>query len=708
MSPAPVPKPANAGPGNAAVADTKSTFANVRNGPGTTYTDIGDIRDKTLVRYYPASNQSGWVWVEQFTTAGWVSTSVVNFNEVDAEPPTDFPPTPYDGRVLIWHWKGQVVSEQTIAQIAANVKKNTPNVTGLLVKVGDGSAWQGDFDSGDMAVNGPSDIARWVQTLAQFGLEFHAWSVLKGVEIDGEADIIIKTCNVPGVKSFILDVEPFENYWEVGPEPIRPLMTKVRQGVPPNYHIGMAVDPRRAHYKTVFPDEWFPFVDSIHTMNYWRTFRRTVHDTFAESVEVWGGFGKPLIPILQGASASVTEQKRAVSLATTKYEMRGLTWWRYGVISQWDAVNIPVEPPETNEPGDTPPPNTVFGQEVLIFPGEDGYRSGTYTGQQEFKAAAGAFGWTYFYTSTEPTTSKVWVEYKTILPTDGLYEISAFIPARHATTKKARYKVHGMRGTNTEVIIDLNQSIYRNEWVPLGIFDLVKNQTNAGKVFLNDVTGESGREIAFDALRLRQLIRVETDDDDVVVDPGIPVADGFDPPVGTAQERAGSINTSNNYWFGEWRDATGFGRDTVPGYISSQRAYHTGADLNWRFGNADIGRPVYASASGQVIYQASLRPWGNLTIIRHDPLFTATGPVYYTRYGHMQNVRVKVGQRVERGQQIGEIGTGGGNWIAHLHFDVVRGTMLENKPGDWPRLDISRLERDYIEPRTFIINHRPR
>ncbi|RMG77474.1 MAG: hypothetical protein D6711_01510 [Chloroflexi bacterium] len=707
-----VPKPANAGTGQAAVIDTRSTFVNVRSGPGTNYNDIGDILDKTLVTYYPDSLQNGWVWVEQFNLGGWVATSVATFNNTTVDPPKDFPPTPYDGGVSVFYWKGQAVSENTIDELAQNLQRRAPNVKHLFVKVADGNAWQGNFDTKTaMAVNSPVDVKKWVDTLAKYGINFHAWAVLKGVDITGEASIIKQTCNVPGVKSFILDIEPYEHYWEVGPEPIAPLMQDVRAGIPNGFHISMAVDPRRTHYKSVFPEEWRPYVDSVHTQSYWRTFRRSPEDVLAETYEVWGGFGKPVIPILQGASDNIQEQKHAVAIATTKHHAKSVSWWRYGVISAWDAMNVPImiDTPITEPTEPENPPQTGFGKEVVIFPGKAGYRSGTYTGKQEFTEFEGAYGWKPYYTTTEPTTSKVWAEWKTALPEDGIYQISVFIPARHATTKKARYKIHGIRGTNTEVIVDINQSIHRNEWVPLGIFDLVKNQENAGKVFLNDVTGETGKEIAFDAIRLRQIIPIPADPEpDPVVIPDVPVADGFDAPVGTAEERAGAINTGSNFWFKEWRDATGFGRNTASSYIANFGAYHTGVDLNWRFGNADIGQPVYAAASGTVIYQANVKFWGNVTVIRHDPLYTATGPVYYTRYGHMQNVIVKVGDRVARGQQIGEVGTGGGRFTAHLHYDVVRTAIMETKPTDWPKMDIERLLRDYVDPLEFTVNNRPK
>ncbi|HRF94431.1 MAG TPA: M23 family metallopeptidase, partial [Aggregatilineales bacterium] len=93
----------------------------------------------------------------------------------------------------------------------------------------------------------------------------------------------------------------------------------------------------------------------------------------------------------------------------------------------------------------------------------------------------------------------------------------------------------------------------------------------------------------------------------------------------------------------------------------------------------------------------------------HDPLRTPDGAIYYSRYGHMQNVVVKVGDRVTRGQKIGEVGKA--LTIpnpAHLHFDIVRTTALERYAGDWPAMDLARLERDYVDPLEFIRNNRPK
>ena len=711
MSLTPVPKPSNAGEGKPAIAKTSANYVNLRTGPGTNYDDIGDILNNTIVLYYPESQtSSGWVWLEQYgSAAGWVATSVIEFASVD-ESGVDATPTPYDGNSGIWFWKGEVIPETTIAQYAENMKRLAPNLKGIWVKVGDGSSWQGQFDrgGGEMAVNGPADVDRWVSVLSQYGLEFHAWCVLKGVDIDGEGEIITQTCLRNGVKSMILDVEPYEHYWEAGREPIRPLMTRVRQAVGGDFHIGLGVDPRQWHYSSIFPDEWFPFVNSVHMMCYWKTFRRAPVDVLEEAYRVWGGYGRPLIPILQG-DAAVEDQREAHAIATQRFRAKALSWWRYGVIDRWDAVNTPIDLGSSTptDPTEQAPPGTQYGAEQIIFPGRSGHRKGTYTGQEEFIPFDNTFGWESFYTSTEPTTSKVWSEWKTDLTVSGVYQISVFVPARHASSKKARYKIHGIKGTTTEVIVDINQSIHSNEWVSLGVFDLVKGAPNAGKVFLNDVTGESGREIAFDAVRLRQIVQLEEEPKEDPPSGAIPeiingvyVADGYDSPVGSVAERK-----DDRLWPPGWADASPFGRLYFVG--TAREAYHTGADLNWGRPYEDKGMPIYAVASGVVVSASRLRVWGNVIVIRHDPLKSPTGKVIYARYAHVQNIKVSAGQRVKRGDLIAEISDAFGTLVPHLHFDLSPTTVLESNPADWPGKSSTRIFRDYIDPLDFIKENRP-
>ena len=78
-----------------------------------------------------------------------------------------------------------------------------------------------------------------------------------------------------------------------------------------------------------------------------------------------------------------------------------------------------------------------------------------------------------------------------------------------------------------------------------------------------------------------------------------------------------------------------------------------------------IGDPVYASASGRVVYSGTgLRGFGKLVIIKHNQ-------TYLSAYAHNSNIFVKEGQNVARGQKIAEIGNTDSPQ-AKLHFEIRR------------------------------------
>lgn len=701
--PTPVAKPSTSGQGQLAIARTPSPYVNLRNGPGTNYRDVGDIRNNTVVVYYPASRtRDGWLWLEQSTIGGWVSSSVITFENIAA--PVPVPPqqvTPYDGKIAIWHWKGDVLPENTIDDVARNIKAVAPNVSQIWVKICDatersGAQWQGYWDTKrSLAIDGPQSIDRWVQSLAKYGMEFHAWCVPKGSHTEAETNIIIQACTRPGVKSLILDVEPYAGFWQGGRDGVRPYMTRIRRALPGTFHIGMSVDPRKHHYDGIFPAEWFPFVSSIHPQDYWGTFRRTPEDVLRETYEVWGSYGRPIIPVLD-SDADPAEMATAVTLATQRHRARGLSWWRLGTVTPagWRAITQPIS---VGKPNPTPPPlPDNIGNEQVIKPEDAGFASGSYTGQQEFQNFQTIWGWKAFYKTTEAQTSKVWGRWTPQILVSGKYEIAAFVPGRHSTSQNARYKINSIKGSTSEAIVNLNQSRYSNEWVTLGIYDLDKATIGAGTVFLNDLTGETDREIVFDALRYRQLL---TSPPTGGGSPGTNVADGFDSPVGTDTERQ-----SASVWPGSWVDASPFARLYFVG--TPQEAYHTGADLNLAR-DADAHTPVYAIGSGIVVFASRLRVWGNVIIIRHDPL-PANGAVFYTRYGHVESMVVQVGNRVTRGQQIAKVGNAFGQYAYHLHFDVSPTKILETNPEHWPGRDQSKLLANYVDPREFILRNRPR
>ena len=703
--PSPVPKPTNAGAGQTAIANTRAAYVNVRTGPGTNYLDIGDIYDNSIVVYYPQTRTAqDWVWVERGTTAGWVAAFVVTFEHIAAPPPdTETRPTPYDNKVAVWHWKGDVLAENSIDDVAQTIKSAAPHVTEVFVKTNDytsrsGARWQGYWDQDRaLAIDGPDSIDRWVQVLGRYGLNFHAWCVVRGLDVVGETNIIVQACLRPGVRSMILDVEPYEGFWSGGKAGIRPYMMRIRRQIPGSFHIGMSIDPRSHHYASIFPEEWLPFVNSVHPQVYWETFRKTPAAALQEAFNVWGGYGRPIIPVLQG-DAKASDMNTAHNLAVQRHGAQGLSWWRLGVIgpAEFKAINQPITPGQA-----VPEPPVIqpdqYGDEIVIRPNDPGFAKGAYTGRDEFSSFNGTWGWTVYYKATAPSRSAVWVQWSPTLPRSGKYEVSVFVPNRHATTQKARYKIHGVKDSSVQVTVEVDQSRYNNQWVPLGVFEFDRGAINAGSVFANDLTYETDRQIAFDAVRWREILEGGPDVGDGTIPVGF--ADGYDSPVGTLTERR-----SDEVWPGRWVDASPFARLYFRGTPSE--AYHTGADLNLP-SDADRHAPVYATASGVVVFAARLPTWGNVIIVKHDPLL-GSGRVMYSRSAHVEEMIVQVGERVQRGQQIARVGNAFGQWAYHLHFDLSPTSILETEPQHWPGRNYQALIANYIDPREFIEKNRPR
>lgn len=78
-----------------------------------------------------------------------------------------------------------------------------------------------------------------------------------------------------------------------------------------------------------------------------------------------------------------------------------------------------------------------------------------------------------------------------------------------------------------------------------------------------------------------------------------------------------------------------------------------------------LGQPIFASAPGKVVYSGSgLRGYGKLLIIKHNK-------TYLSAYAHNDQLLVKEGETVTRGQKIAEMGSSDADQIK-LHFEVRR------------------------------------
>lgn len=96
---------------------------------------------------------------------------------------------------------------------------------------------------------------------------------------------------------------------------------------------------------------------------------------------------------------------------------------------------------------------------------------------------------------------------------------------------------------------------------------------------------------------------------------------------------------------------------------------HTGDDINGIGGmNTDLGDPIYAIASGLVVYRGEpSSEWGKIIITAHK---NPQGEVRQIMYAHLQHSQAALGEVVTRGDQIGTNGTANLNYPAHLHLEM--------------------------------------
>jgi murein DD-endopeptidase MepM/ murein hydrolase activator NlpD len=101
-----------------------------------------------------------------------------------------------------------------------------------------------------------------------------------------------------------------------------------------------------------------------------------------------------------------------------------------------------------------------------------------------------------------------------------------------------------------------------------------------------------------------------------------------------------------------------YGMRTHP--ISGKKEMHKGVDFAGK-----MGGKVIAVAKGVVIFAGKRYGFGHLVDIAHGNGFT-------TRYAHNSKILVSVGDTVEKGFQIAEIGSSGRSTGPHVHFEVLK------------------------------------
>ena len=130
---------------------------------------------------------------------------------------------------------------------------------------------------------------------------------------------------------------------------------------------------------------------------------------------------------------------------------------------------------------------------------------------------------------------------------------------------------------------------------------------------------------------------------------------------GSSAGAGGSVVSGNGIFThpcpGYSRISSTFGYRNAP--LAGASTNHKGVDFA-----ASIGTPIYAAAGGTVTSAGYSGKSGNLIIINH-------GNGLLTYYMHCNTIFVSAGQKVSKGQNIGQVGTTGNSTGPHLHFQVM-------------------------------------
>ncbi len=136
------------------------------------------------------------------------------------------------------------------------------------------------------------------------------------------------------------------------------------------------------------------------------------------------------------------------------------------------------------------------------------------------------------------------------------------------------------------------------------------------------------------------------------------------------------------------KTASGYGVRIDPIYKTAK--FHAGMDFS-----ANIGTPVYATGDGTVVKAGWETGYGNLIQVDH-------GFGYVTWYAHLSKYKVRPGQKVVRGEVIGEVGNTGKSTGPHLHYEVHVKGKVQN-PVNYYFMDLSA--EDYDKMIQIAANH---
>jgi murein DD-endopeptidase MepM/ murein hydrolase activator NlpD len=99
---------------------------------------------------------------------------------------------------------------------------------------------------------------------------------------------------------------------------------------------------------------------------------------------------------------------------------------------------------------------------------------------------------------------------------------------------------------------------------------------------------------------------------------------------------------------------------------TAERKMHQGMDIA-----TPHGQPIYTPSDGTVVFIGNEGAYGKVLVLDH-------GYGVKTRYAHLSEIHVRLGDRVERGAKVASVGNTGRSTGPHLHYEVRVNGIPEN------------------------------
>jgi murein DD-endopeptidase MepM/ murein hydrolase activator NlpD len=180
-------------------------------------------------------------------------------------------------------------------------------------------------------------------------------------------------------------------------------------------------------------------------------------------------------------------------------------------------------------------------------------------------------------------------------------------------------------------------------------------------------------------------------------------ADGFDFAVGDKDGQGSYQSKSTAKIYSGWYVATHFADKYRYGI-------HTGEDWSGLGPpDSDLGQDVHVLANGRVAFADFCgRLWGNVVMVDHVYYENNQRKSIRSVYAHLNEIKVRPGQEVQRRQVIATVGQDPDKLFApHLHLELRWDTSLG--PTYWPSSngkDVAWVKEHYTSPSAFISSHR--